>query len=426
VDPHPVVLVVTCAFFAQKESKQMKRTGKKTAHPGVRRTGRNSYHVRAMVKCPSTGKRFEKERRMTDVSVAQAVEAQHQMRVELTNVLEERAAVAEGRVAPVPLRANAGNDMPLAEYAEIWIVHVEKSGRKRPHVVDIDANRLDVLVLPLLGHLNVGEIGKPELATWMNRVVKLRKANGEPYAKDTLASAWRLIATMLRDAELLIGVANTSPDHMRFSVQATTVRPKDTLTREELSALLEVAELESPDIRAMLWLLGTTGMRFGEMSALTWDDIDFEHQRIRVRRSQVEGKVFPTKTSTQRTVPILPVVADLLKAHRAWLDQQRFKRADGLLFPSRVGGYRDSAVTRAALRRCARAAGIEKTVTNQALRRTANNLIRQSAGEIAARAITGHTTQAMTEHYSDVTIDEKLAAGSVAFGGLVQRRKHGN
>jgi len=61
-------------------------------------------------------------------------------------------------------------------------------------------------------------------------------------------------------------------------------------------------------------------------------------------------------------------------------------------------------------------------VTNQCLRRTANNLIRQSAGEIAARAITGHATQAMTEHYSEVTIAEKLEAGSVAFGPLLEAR----
>src|SRR5690606_19443809 len=118
-------------------------------------------------------------------------------------------------------------------------------------------------------------------------------------------------------------------------------------------------------------------------------------------RSQVDGKVFPTKTSTHRTVPLHPTVATILKEHRAWL-AARYKGA--LVFPSRVGTYRNSSVLRKPLQRCAAKAGIDKRVSNQALRRTVNNLIRQSAGEIAARAITGHATQAMTEHYSDVTV----------------------
>jgi hypothetical protein len=44
------------------------------------------------------------------------------------------------------------------------------------------------------------------------------------------------------------------------------------------------------------------------------------------------------------------------------------------------------------------------------LRRTFNNLSRQVAGEIVTRSITGHVTQAMTEHYSHVAGTEKLAS----------------
>ena len=40
--------------------------------------------------------------------------------------------------------------------------------------------------------------------------------------------------------------------------------------------------------------------------------------------------------------------------------------------------------------------------------------------EIAARAVTGHATQAMTEHYSDVTMREKQMAGRKALGELAE------
>ena len=58
--------------------------------------------------------------------------------------------------------------------------------------------------------------------------------------------------------------------------------------------------------------------------------------------------------------------------------------------------------------------GITKRVTTHGLRRTFNNLSRQVAGEIVTRSITGHVTAAMTEHYSHVGSEEKLAAaGSI-------------
>jgi hypothetical protein len=58
--------------------------------------------------------------------------------------------------------------------------------------------------------------------------------------------------------------------------------------------------------------------------------------------------------------------------------------------------------------------GIKRRFTVHGFRRTFNNIARQVAGEIVTRSITGHVTQAMTEHYSHVGREEKLAAaGSV-------------
>jgi hypothetical protein len=58
--------------------------------------------------------------------------------------------------------------------------------------------------------------------------------------------------------------------------------------------------------------------------------------------------------------------------------------------------------------------GIKRRFTVHGFRRTFNNIARQVAGEIVTRSITGHVTQTMTEHYSHVGREEKLAAaGSV-------------
>ena len=72
------------------------------------------------------------------------------------------------------------------------------------------------------------------------------------------------------------------------------------------------------------------------------------------------------------------------------------------------------------LGRALKRAGITKRVSVHGLRRTFNNLSRSVAGNIVTRAITGHVTEEMTEHYSHVDPAEKLRAADqvVALAGL--------
>ncbi len=75
-------------------------------------------------------------------------------------------------------------------------------------------------------------------------------------------------------------------------------------------------------------------------------------------------------------------------------------------------------MTRKVFDRCGKRASIDKRITNQALRRSFQNIVRQTAGEIAARALVGHVTSAMTWHYSEVTDEERWKAVDGALGGV--------
>lgn len=59
--------------------------------------------------------------------------------------------------------------------------------------------------------------------------------------------------------------------------------------------------------------------------------------------------------------------------------------------------------------RACKEAGIRR-ITTHGFRRTWNNLARQLADRMVVRSIVGHTSEAMTEHYSHVALDEKRAA----------------
>jgi integrase len=84
------------------------------------------------------------------------------------------------------------------------------------------------------------------------------------------------------------------------------------------------------------------------------------------------------------------------------------------VFSDDSGGLLRKNYLRLPLEHVVKRVGIKRRFTVHGFRRTFNNIARQVAGEIVTRSITGHVTQAMTEHYSHVGREEKLAAaGSV-------------
>jgi len=80
------------------------------------------------------------------------------------------------------------------------------------------------------------------------------------------------------------------------------------LSMEEVNRFLEVV---SPRYRNFFIVAFFTGMRFGEMAALKWRNVDFRMGIIKVRETRVEGEEGPPKTKRSvRDIDMLPPVVD--------------------------------------------------------------------------------------------------------------------
>ena len=91
--------------------------------------------------------------------------------------------------------------------------------------------------------------------------------------------------------------------------------PQPCWTPEQVTAILAAA----PEIvRPALTLLAETGMRFGELAWLTWDDVDVEANVLRIRPK--DG--WKPKTGDRRAIPIsapIRTVLDDLPRHWRWV-----------------------------------------------------------------------------------------------------------
>ncbi len=72
-----------------------------------------------------------------------------------------------------------------------------------------------------------------------------------------------------------------------------------------------------------------TGMRFGEMAALKWHQIDFQRKLIKVRETLVYGEEGRPKTAkSQREIDMLPPVCDALQRHKKIVDNDLYAFRD--------------------------------------------------------------------------------------------------
>ena len=196
------------------------------------------------------------------------------------------------------------------------------------------------------------------------------------------------------------------------------VTEKDILTPEEQVRFVEEARKYNQYGEAFLLMLAT-GMRIGEVLALTWNDVDFEKGEISVTKGLQRNvkigdlvpepenplELGPTKTRTSvRTVPLLKDALELLKNKKRW-DVPNEKN---LLFISKTGGLPRAEYYREIFKLIVHGAGIEKNITPHSLRHTfATRGLESGIELIVMQKILGHSNLKMTADIYTHVLPEK-------------------
>jgi site-specific recombinase XerD len=179
--------------------------------------------------------------------------------------------------------------------------------------------------------------------------------------------------------------------------------PRGVLTKEEARRLLDTTPVGKPrDIRdrAILEVLYATGIRRGELLALSIYDLELSAGRLRIER----GKGDQTR--------VVPLTESALSALRLYLDEARpvFAREAAqtrLFVSSRSGGPLDDADIPRIVAKAAKRAGLSKHVTPHTLRHTcATHLLAGRADIRQIQKLLGHRRLSSTEVYTHVEIGD--------------------
>lgn len=87
---------------------------------------------------------------------------------------------------------------------------------------------------------------------------------------------------------------------------------KKVLTPEEVNKALSAARKYSKDMHLFVALGLFTGARVGEILAMQWSWIDFDHKVVQIK----DSKSFRTKSGKSRVVPMCAILENILRQHK--------------------------------------------------------------------------------------------------------------
>jgi integrase len=204
----------------------------------------------------------------------------------------------------------------VAEFAVEFLDHLEgrihhrdPARRYSPRTVALYRQRVDALIIPVIGNVRLDELRVTHLRTLVERL-------GARYAPSTVTSAVNIVSGLLRYAV------------KRQVIDRNVCRDLDRDDRPGVKRVSEPRYLDAAEVERLLANLSDTfrpvaavcayaGLRISEAIGLVWADIDLEAGVVTVARQLDDDGTLraDVKTlSSRATVPLLPVLVRELRA----------------------------------------------------------------------------------------------------------------
>ncbi len=237
----------------------------------------------------------------------------------------------------------SGEKLPtFAERAEAWYrIAVGGADGLAPTTARNYRRHLDNYLLPVFGSKPITEVSRQDI---------------REFAKDNLGRiSFGHLNNVLNPLRLTLqeavedGLLPSNPGHklnLRMRTKKKRERDLNPLNLSEMSLLLETirSHQDLVDNYPFILTAAHTGMRFGELRALRWSDIQFgkddkNHKRyITVQRSYNRGYFSTPKSGRSRRVDLSAILRRVLMDHQVGEFTKGQGKPDGLVFYGKEGG----------------------------------------------------------------------------------------
>lgn len=201
-------------------------------------------------------------------------------------------------------------DINFENFVEIYFKDMEN--RLRESTIINKRYVFDLKVTPYFKNKKICEIKTADVREWQNMLIK------KAYAPTYLKSINNQLAALFNFAVRYYDLKD-NPCRKAGSMGKSKAEAKGFWTKQQFKEFLPSMD-EKPEARMAFLILYWTGMRIGELLALTYEDIDLEKRIIFITKSyqRIKGKdmITPPKTpKSNREVTIPPFLADELRGY---------------------------------------------------------------------------------------------------------------
>lgn len=372
-------------------------------------TTESKYRVIATAKSPETGATEQRQATLTGATKREAIEKREAMKAKIRGDAE-----------------TSQKRRYVADFAASWTNTMKGEGQWSERTYKAHCQILEDHILPVVGDVPVDALQRDDIRRWIDVIeAKTHGDDDRGYAHASLRRFWATMKHLVR-ALYLEGHTDRRLVEWTKEVRGPTSdvsgrRETRTLTLEELRAFLAAAR-EDERWGPHMVTLAYTAMRFGESAGLEWRDVDFGARTIRVRRSCTRGRIGDTKTGETRTIGMAEPVQEMLRQHRDRMMRAQHPGLEkGIVFPdedgTRLKAWQIHPPMEDATERAN--ADIDVTVGPQVLRKTLPTLLDNAGAQRKmVKAIAGHETDEMSDHYDEKRPEDQIEAlRSVVEGG---------
>jgi integrase len=202
----------------------------------------------------------------------------------------------------------------LSEWLDVY------GGHCQPGTLKTRTRYVNKHLIPKLGYYKLSQLSRIDYQKFINTLSKT-------YAKKTIQTIHSIFCTAINKAVELEMITHNKFRNISIKKEDNLVDIKNNyLNKEQVDLFLKTAHSGHFHHYIIVSMLIRTGMRKGELIALTWDDVDLDNNKIHITKSRSSlGVKTPKTKSSIRTISIDNTLVSELKTYKTWQKKNKIK-----------------------------------------------------------------------------------------------------
>ena len=221
--------------------------------------------------------------------------------------------------------------MTFGDFITLYVQDMEH--RLKPSTVASKKWLIDLKVTPFFKKIPLNEIKPTHVRQWQNSLTSYRDENGKPYAQTYLKCINNQLTAIFNYAVKYYGLKE-NPCHKAGSMGKKKADEMLFWTKDEFQTFIESMK-DRPASYTVFMTMYYTGIREGELLALTPSDIDFEKKTLTVNKSyqRLGREDIITTPKTPKSIRTIPIPDGLCTCLQEYMSHCYGLQNDDRLFP---------------------------------------------------------------------------------------------